>query len=105
MVKHPREVAEKITRMEWFFFLFVVGKNKKKCLFRIASSTCSMFKLICTDTQPCLYFIPRHCSVWLGRYPGQDGQAEQELKLSLVTLLLTTMTLDREPSRELPFCR
>lgn len=64
-----------------------------------------MFKLICTDTQPCLCFIPRHCPVWLGRYPGQDGQAEQELKLSLVTLLLTTMTLDRKPSRELPFCR
>lgn len=83
--------------MEWFLFLFVLGKN--------ASSTCGMFKLICTDTRPCLCFIPRHCPVWLGGYLGQDGLAEQELKLSLVTLLLTTMTLDQEPSRERPFCR
>lgn len=64
-----------------------------------------MFKLICTDTRPCLCFIPRHCPVWLGGYLGQDGLAEKVLKLSLVTLLLTTMTLDQEPSRELPFCR
>lgn len=28
MVKHTREVAEKVTRMEWFFFLFVFGKKK-----------------------------------------------------------------------------
>lgn len=102
MLKHTRKVAEKITRMEWFFFLFVFGK---KCFFRIASPTCGMFKLICTDTRPCLCFIPRYCPVWLGRHPGQDGLAEQAVKLHLVTLLLTTMTLDLEPSRELPFCR
>lgn len=75
MVKHTREVAEKITRMEWFFFLFVFGKKKKMpfqdCFINMQYVQTHMHR---TPSHVCVSYLDTALCGWAGTRVRMDRQ-------------------------------